>query len=225
MDSRNWKKFAFLSGIIGCLINVILTAIAMFFYGGGSVVNPSNPSFSFFENYLGDLLWPTAFSGMDNTISSLLALTGSILFGILLIPTFIASYGFFSKDSNKVHRIFAILGISFGILYALIGSIQSIMKTLLFLFNFYLVLFVNLFLFLSWIFYLVAFNLNEEIPRKFRENCSELLLIATIVYIVSLLFNLQSNKVVAVTSTNVFSYILLAYFTLISYLMMKQLES
>ena len=225
MDSRNWKKFAFLSGIIGCLISVILTAIAMFFYGGGSVINPSNPGFSFFENYLGDLLWKIAFSGMDNTISSVLASTGSILFGILLIPAFIASYGFFSKDSNEVPKIFAILGISFGILNTLGPIIRGISFGVVWLdlvfYEFYLPLIMILFLLLSFIFYILAFYLNKELPR----NWTYILLITTIVFIVTALLNFQSNKVVIVTSANIFSYTHLAYLVLINYLMIKQLGS
>jgi len=221
MDSRNWKKFAFLSGIIGCLISVILNAIAMFFYAGGSVINPSNPSFSFFENYLSDLRYKISYSGSDNTISSMIALTGYILSRILFIIAFIASYSFFSKDPNKVHKIFAILGISFGILNALDPIIRVISFGVLGLDLVFSILMI-LFLFLSFVFYIVAFYLNRELPRKW----TYLLLIVTFVFVVTVIIQLfQTNKVVIVTSANIFSYIYLVYLVLINYFMIKQLES
>ena len=112
MNYKNWKQLAFLGCIIGCVSYIILTAIAMFFYGGGTEVDPGTTGFSLFENYFGDLIIAIAHNGSDNTISSILSKTGSILFGILLIPAGISSFQFFSKKS---HKLFAGLGIFFQI--------------------------------------------------------------------------------------------------------------
>ena len=104
MDFKNWRQIAFLLCIIGCFIYVILTAIAMVFYGGGSEVNPNSQGFSLFENYFGDLILATSHSGNDNTISRILASTGSILFSIFLIPALIASFHFFSNTSKTLKK-------------------------------------------------------------------------------------------------------------------------
>ncbi len=46
MNVKNWKEVAFVLSIIGCVGYVVLTTIAMFFYGGGSESNPNSPGFS-----------------------------------------------------------------------------------------------------------------------------------------------------------------------------------
>ena len=216
MDFKNWRQLAFLLCIMGCVDYVILTAIAMFFYGGGSEVNPNSQGFSLFENYFGDLILATSHSGNDNTISRILASTGSILFSIFLIPALIASFHFFSKTSKTLEKKFGVLGISFGVLFAL-----DFIALILFYYNFYLALFLYIFLLLSWIFYLIAFYVNKELPRKF----TYLLLITLIIYLTSVPFYFQPNHTLIAISQKVIWYTLLAYFAIESYFMIKQLES
>ena len=55
MSERNWREWAFLLGMFGMVQLVILTSIAMFFYAGGTRLNPSAPGYSFWANWFSDL--------------------------------------------------------------------------------------------------------------------------------------------------------------------------
>ena len=210
MNYKNWKQLAFLGCIIGSVSYIVLTSIAMFFYGGGTEVNPGTTGFSLFENYFGDLIIAIAHNGSDNTISSILSKTGSILFGILLIPAGIASYQFFSKKSQKIS---AGLGIFFQIFLGVDFTLL-----ILFYYQFLLAFLIYFLLLLSWVFYLIAFFLNKDLPRKW----TYLLLIAIIVFVISVPFFFHSDHVLVATSQKIIWYTLLAYYIMISVCMIKQ---
>lgn len=204
---------AFLGCIIGCVSYIVLTTIAMFFYGGGTETDPSSTGFSLFENYFGDLIIAIAHNGSDNTISSILSKTGSILFGILLIPASIASLQFFSKKSQKIS---AGLGIFFQIFLGV-----DFTALILFYYQFLLAFLIYFLLLLSWVFYLIAFFLNKDLPRKW----TYLLLIALVVFVISVPFFFHSDPVLVATSQKIIWYTLLAYYMIINYLMIKRSES
>lgn len=213
MDFKNWKEVAFLLCIIGCIGYVVLTTIAMFFYAGGSEMDPNSPGFSLSKNYLGDLVRTVSHSGKDITISRIIACTGSIIFSIFLIPALMASFHFFSITLQK---IVASLGIIFGVLFA-----TTFMLLTIFYYNYYLALFTYIFLLFTWIFYLVAFYLNKELPRML----TYLIIVALIVLLIGVQFYFLPYERLVIISQKVIWYTIFAYFALVSYIMIKQLES
>ena len=55
MTSKNWRNIAYILAMIGSIQSLVFSTIAMFFYTGGTISNPSSPGYSFFENILSDL--------------------------------------------------------------------------------------------------------------------------------------------------------------------------
>ena len=51
MISKDWRKGAFIYIIIGALQYIIFSGVAMLFYAGGTIVNPSTTGYSFWSNY------------------------------------------------------------------------------------------------------------------------------------------------------------------------------
>lgn len=211
MDFKNWRQFAFLLGIIGCLSYIILTFIAMFFYGGGTVIDPTSEGFSLIENYFGDLILKVSRSGQDNTISSILASTGSILLGLFLIPSFLSSFQFFTTTREK---IISGLGILFGVLMAV-----DFILLIIFYYTYFLAFSFYIFLLLTWCCYLIAFFLNKQLSRKYVY----LLLIALVIYVISVPFYFHSNHILVATSQKIIWYDLLAYYILSNYFMIREL--
>jgi len=216
MDFKNWRQIAFLLSIIGCIGYVVLTTIAMFFYGGGSEMDPNSPGFSLAKNYLGDLVRTVSHSGKDNMISRIIAGTGSILFSIFLIPALIASFHFFSESSKTLEKIVSALGICFGALFA-----TTFMLLIIFYYNYYLALITYIFLLFTWVFYLLAFYLNKELPKMLIY----LTVVALVILLVGVQFYFLPYEGLGIISQKVIWYTIFAYYALISYIMMKQLES
>ena len=99
MSERNWREWAFLLGMFGMVQLVILTSIAMFFYAGGTRLNPSAPGYSFWANWFSDLGRTKGYSGKDNTVSMIIFIIATSVRGISLIITAIALPYFFRENS------------------------------------------------------------------------------------------------------------------------------
>lgn len=214
MNLKNWKEIAFVLSIIGCIEYVVLTTIAMFFYGGGSEMDPNSPGFSLSKNYLGDLVRTVSHSEEDNTISRIIAGTGSIMFSIFLIPGLLASFYFFSATAN-IQKVSAALGIFFGVLFA-----TTFMLLIIFYYNYYLALFTYIFLLFTWIFYLLAFYLNKELPRVL----TYLLIVALVVLLIGVQFYFLPYEGLGIISQKVIWYTMFTYFALQGYFMLKHLK-
>ena len=212
MNVKNWKEIAFVLSIIGCIGYVVLTTVAMFFYSGGSEMDPNSPGFSLSKNYLGDLVRTVSHSGKDNTISRIITGTGSIMFSIFLIPALIALYNFFSV---KLQKILAFLGILFGTLFA-----STFMLLIIFYYNYYLALFTYIFLLFTWIFYLIAFCLNKELPRQL----THFLIIALVVLLIGVHFYFLPFEGLGIISQKVIWYTMFTYYAVQGYLMFKQVK-
>jgi hypothetical protein len=212
MNVKNWREIAFLLSIIGCVSYVVLTTIAMFFYGGGSEMDPNSPGFSLSKNYLGDLVRTVSHSGKDNTISRIVAGTGSIMFSIFLIPALIASFHFFTMPLQKKS---AALGIIFGVLFA-----TTFMLLIIFYYNYYLALFTYIFLLFTWIFYLIAFYLNKELTRVL----TYLIIIALVVLLIGVQYYFLPYEGLGIISQKVIWYTMFAYFAIQGYLLHMHLK-
>ena len=114
MTRKNWKYWAFIISIFGSIQFIILTVVAMFFYRGGTYIDPSTSQYLFWYNYFSDLGRFIAHSGVSNKISFILFTVALALWGISQIPFFIAIPYLF-KNSKKLKR-FSTAGSIFGVL-------------------------------------------------------------------------------------------------------------
>lgn len=119
MNKKSRKYWAFLLNIFSCIQFIILTTIAMFYYRGGTYVDPSTQNYIFWYNYFSDLGRVIAHSGASNTISSILFIVALVLWGVSQIPFYVAFPSHFenSKRLKKISKIGSIFGVSTGIFY------------------------------------------------------------------------------------------------------------
>ena len=89
MTTKKWREIAFILAMISSIQSFVLSTIAMFFYTGGTVSNPSSPGYSFLENILSDLGRLYAYSGQFNLLSCVLYNISLFFMGALLIPYFL----------------------------------------------------------------------------------------------------------------------------------------
>ena len=122
MKDKNWREWAFIFEMVGIIQFVILTFIAMLFYTGGTLVDPSAPGYSFWANWFSDLGRTKAHSGKDNTISCVIFIITMSVRGISLI-IFAIAFPYFFRD-NSTEKILSNLGSFFNIISGilLIGS-------------------------------------------------------------------------------------------------------
>lgn len=108
MSEKNWREWAFLFCMFGAVQVVILTSIAMFFYAGGTRLDPNAPGYTFWGNALSELGTTRAWSGRDNTVSYLMYTITWIISGISRIILAIAFYYFFTEV--KLEKKLSIIG-------------------------------------------------------------------------------------------------------------------
>lgn len=114
---RDWYELSFILGIIGMLQGLILLPVSILSYAGGHAADPSAPGFSMLYNFFSDLGRVVAYSGIPNTISSVIFNTSLFLTGALLIPYFAAFPRLFR--GTREPRWFSIMGSIVGIFFAL----------------------------------------------------------------------------------------------------------
>lgn len=124
-DLKN--NLIYLFSIIGCIQFIILTAIAMVFYKGGTYIDSSSLGYNFWLNYFSDLGRTVAHSGIANTISSVLFTVALSLWGISQIPFYITFPSLFKNYPNLRKMIVSgsVLGIVSGISYVGIAFTAS----------------------------------------------------------------------------------------------------
>ncbi len=116
----------FYATAFGCGLFILLTAIAMFFYVGGTAQDPTRTSYSFSFNFFSDLGRTQGFNGNSNLTSSVLFTTAAVLAGTGLIPYFQAIQEVI-KGVTKRQRVWAktgaILSVPVALAYGGIGLI------------------------------------------------------------------------------------------------------
>ena len=115
MERNNWKQYAFIFAIIGSALYIILTFIGMMFYTGGNRVNNNEPGYNFFYNYFSDLGRTKSYSGQDNTVSMILYIIATGVFGLSLIPFSIAFRDFFKETNESLSKKGTIFGLLAGV--------------------------------------------------------------------------------------------------------------
>ncbi|MFW9782572.1 MAG: hypothetical protein ACFFFB_09855 [Candidatus Heimdallarchaeota archaeon] len=126
-SSEKLIKISSILLIIGCVQFLILTAIAMIFYRGGTYINSSSLNYSFWLNFFSDLGRTVAHSGLSNTISFIIFTFTLSSWGILQIPFYIVFIRFFiiGNNKNKLSIAGSICGVINGILYVAIALTPS----------------------------------------------------------------------------------------------------
>ena len=133
ISKTDLKKWSCVLNIIGCIQFIILTSIAMFFYKGGTYIDPSTSRYVFWYNYFSDLGRTVAHSGISNTFSFTLFTVTLSIWGAFQIPFYIIFPSFFrgSKGLKKLYFTGSTLGILTGIFYIGIAFTPSDIANLL----------------------------------------------------------------------------------------------
>jgi len=114
MNRQGRNQVILTIAILNCIQFLLLTTTAMFFYPGGTFMDPNTISYSIWKNLFSDLGQYIAHSGESNFISFIMYNLSLFLMGALYIPYFIVFPSLLSKDQGG--RGFCIAGSIFGII-------------------------------------------------------------------------------------------------------------
>lgn len=111
--SVSWRRTAFSWIVVLCVQFVVLTAVAMWFYPGGSIADPTSRGYSFFTNFFSELGLTRSHSGGPNTISFILFFVALTLAGAGLVLFSVAFRPFFTHSTAG--QVLSAIGSLFGI--------------------------------------------------------------------------------------------------------------
>ena len=227
MNYYTWQKGAYLFLVFGCVQFIFLTIIAMFFYQGGTYIDPNTSSYLFWNNFFSDLGRTIAHSGRSNKISFIIFTLTMSIWGISQIPFFIAILSFFKHDKvmKQLSLIGSVLGILTGISY--IGIAFTPSDTLNYIHNFFvLVAFSSIFL--SIIIYSITIYHDESYSNFFSYALTVSAFILAIYYIVLFIFpknNIPEGLLIHVVGQKIAVYTLLSSGIIQAYGALKQIKS
>ncbi len=166
MNLEKWKKIAAISEILGSVLFFLLIFIAMFFYTGGTMDNPSIPGYSFWGNTISDLGRIISYNGGFNIISMVLFTIAIAALSILSIPLYIVFPKLFS--TKRLESISAKIGSLLGLITCIgwIGIIftpADILHDVHWLFAYL----IYIAFFFSGVFYTISLFLNKKISKKY----------------------------------------------------------
>ncbi|NHJ84974.1 MAG: hypothetical protein FK734_05900 [Asgard group archaeon] len=104
--------------ILGIFLFVILISLSMYFYAGGTWIDPNTERYILSKNLFSDLGRRTTFLGASNIISSVLFSTAIVIIGLSGVVFFLILVPHFTYD--KVTKGFNLAGSIFGVLGALV---------------------------------------------------------------------------------------------------------
>ena len=107
-----------------CIIFVVLTALAMLVYQGGTKADHSTAGYSFFQSFFSDLGRTEAWSGESNAISTGLFIAALSLAGTMLAMFFVVLAQFFNQPSwtKWIGRLGAVAGVVSGVCFVGIAA-------------------------------------------------------------------------------------------------------
>ncbi len=112
-SSTFWQQTVYLFTAIASGLFVILTALAMLIYPGGTVADPATRGYSFFTNFFSDLGLTVAHNGQPNPIAGLLFPIALTLAGLALALFFVAFIRFFTQ--SRLSLILGVIGTLLGV--------------------------------------------------------------------------------------------------------------
>jgi len=110
----SWRRRAFSWVAVGCVQFVVLTAVAMLVYPGGTITDPTTRGYSFFANFFSELGLTRTHLGVPNTISFILFFAALNLVGVGLALFFIAFRPFFV--GSRAGKVLSAIGMLFGVI-------------------------------------------------------------------------------------------------------------
>ena len=125
MHIKNWRQKSFLFIIFGIIQYIIFTLIAMLFYAGGTLADPSSIGYDFWRNLFSDLGRIIAISGEPNTISYVIFTISAMIFAISFIPFTFALLEFFKREKKQFNIIIIATGVGLITTSSLIGTILT----------------------------------------------------------------------------------------------------
>jgi hypothetical membrane protein len=184
--SVSTQRRPFLFTMFACAQFVILTAVAMLFYPGGTFANSATKGYSFFRNFFSDLGRTQTQSGASNTVSAILFLIALTLAGLGLALFFLAMPRLFrqARPARLLSRLGSAAGLVSGLAFVgvawapvnLIGWLHRLFVQVAFLA-----------FFLAVLFYIGAMLRTPAYPRRYARVCGAFLLLLA-VYLVLLFF-------------------------------------
>ena len=114
---RYERRWVFALIMFGCALFVVLTVIAMLFYPGGTMTNPTASGYSFFANVLSELGMTYTYAGQPNTLSRVLFTAALSSTGAGLAAFFLAFRQFFVVSRSG--RVLSGIGSVFGLVCAI----------------------------------------------------------------------------------------------------------
>ncbi|MBY8987300.1 MAG: hypothetical protein KGD61_02510 [Candidatus Lokiarchaeota archaeon] len=180
---KNWKLFASLFIIFGPAQYIILTAVAMLFYAGGTMINPLSPGYYFWGNFFSDLGRVIALSGAPNVVSFTIFTITALILSFSFIPFAFVISSYFKGDKKQY-------------LVARIGSLICLTSIVFLIFTIFTpwdiydrthLLFANLFNItgmLGIVFFTIAVLYNKDYPNLYGFVYIALLTIAAIYTII-----------------------------------------
>ena len=180
---KNWKIFASLFVIFGPAQYIVLTAVAMVFYAGGTMIDPLSPGYFFWGNFFSDLGRIIALSGAPNVVSFTIFTITALILSISFIPFAIVISSYFKNDKRQylIARIGALISLVAG------GFLIATILTPWDLFDRTHLLFSNLFNItgiLGIIFFTIAVLNNKNYPNLYGFVFIALLVIVMIYTVV-----------------------------------------
>ncbi len=197
MKDKNWREWAFIFYMVGIIQYVILTFIAMLFYTGGTLVDPSAPGYSFWANWFSDLGRTKAYSGKDNSVSRVIFIITVSIRGISLIILAIAFPYFFRE--NRLENILSNIGSFFLVITGIL--VVGIAFTPWDIYFYAHVFFVGM---VGWtgnialILYLIVVFHNLKYPNK---NALPLIVVLVVGFISSIILNLFAVPFTNISTT------------------------
>ena len=116
ISGLNWRRWAFILGMVGCVQFIFLTVVAMFLYPGGSYADHDTTGYSFWINFFSDLGRTETFGEHPNAASMSLFITALSLASLTLVAAFAAMPRLFAE--NRASRKLSIAGSTFGVISA-----------------------------------------------------------------------------------------------------------
>lgn len=109
--SAFWNRDVYRLVAAVCLLFMVITALAMLLYPGGTPLNHAARHYAFFDNFFSDLGQTRTPSGQSNILSLVLFVAALVTVAIGLVLFFTAFVGFFTGRRRRLTRVGSIFGI------------------------------------------------------------------------------------------------------------------
>ena len=126
MQIKSYRSFYIIT-IIGSVLFIILSLIAMLYYPGGNYLDSTSVGYIFYYNYLSDLGKTVALNNEPNPVASILFPLSLSIAGVSVLPYFYSIRGFFPKTtrSRKLSNTAFVFGLIAAVFYLGVGFTPS----------------------------------------------------------------------------------------------------